>query len=197
MVFKNIAGNTPIDDISKLIPGHITTQEELNEWEALNIIDATRKHLKKGNNTRITIEWLKRIHRDMFGSTWEWAGKFRKKDFNIGIPWYNITEQVKLLCDDIEHWEKQKNSPGIFERSVIIHHRLVKIHPFINGNGRHARLVSDVFLYSHNSNFPEWPEDDFVVETKLRKEYIKALKEADKGNYRELLKLTKRFKQNK
>lgn len=183
-------GATPVDDISGLIPTHILTKTELNEWEAANILKATKKYLAKRKPIEISVEWLKKVHKDMFDETWQWAGQLRRKNFNIGLDWHLIPEQLKLLVDDISYWQK-RNDPVMFEQSLRLHHRLVKIHPFVNGNGRHARLVSDIFLFSHGCDLPRWPEAKLIDETRIRQRYIDALRSADKGDYKPLEKFTR------
>lgn len=186
-LIENIPGATPIDDISGLIPTHITTHAELNEWEAANILKATEKYLARRKKRPITVEWLKQLHRDMFDEAWSWAGKFRQSSLNIGVDWHAIPEQVKMLADDIAYWEKDGN---VFGQSVRIHHRLVKIHPFVNGNGRHARLAADIYLFDRNHELPIWPDKELTRESAARKQYISALQSADKGSYDQLEKFT-------
>ncbi len=183
-ILNSFEGATPLEDVSDLIPTHILSRDELNEWEAANILKASRRFMARRKEAKITIEWLKSVHRAMFDDTWAWAGKFRRKNFNIGADWHLIPEQMKSLVDDINFWEEADNSLNLFEQSVRIHHRLVKIHPFINGNGRHARLVSDIFLYTHNEKLPKWPDKELIDKSDVRKKYIFALQAADKGNYK-------------
>jgi len=189
-IFEPIEGATPIDDISGLIPTHITTKAELDEWEAANILKAVRKYLTSGKKPAITVEWLKKVHKDMFDDTWKWAGKFRTKSTNVGVDLSNIQGETKKLIDDIKFWEKGKTFDQ-FETSVRIHHRLVYIHPFENGNGRHARLVVDIFLFSRGEKLPSWPDEELIKRTNFRTRYIKALQEADQGSYKPLEDFTK------
>lgn len=181
--FEPAYGSTPIEDVSDLIPTHINTRNELNEWETINILKATRKYLTKRKKTVIDINWIKQVHKDMFDETWKWAGKFRKKNYNIGIDWYKIPEELKLLVDDIKYLKEHNTEIGVFEQSIRIHHRLTKIHPFVNGNGRHARLVVDIFLFYYNYNLPMWPDEGIIEKTEIRKKYIEALRAADQGDY--------------
>jgi Fic-DOC domain mobile mystery protein B len=197
MIFSDpIDKATPVDDISGLIPTHITNKDQLNEWEVNNIIKAAGKYLGRRKTRAITLEMIKNVHRDMFNETWQWAGQFRRVDLSIGIDWHKINEEVKKLADDIEYWENDKKSPTIFERSVRIHHRLVKIHPFKNGNGRHARMMSDIFLYSHGHKMPIWPSHELIIRTNIRDKYIGALAKADKNDYGPLEKLTRELIDN-
>lgn len=189
-LIENVPGATPIDDISGLIPTHITTRSELNEWEAANILKAVGKYLTAKKRWLISIDWLKKVHKDMFDETWKWAGKFRQSNFNLGADWHSIPEQMKMLIDDVAHWEKTNNAPAIFEQSVRIHHRLVKIHPFINGNGRHARLAADIYLFCRDHKLPIWPDKALIQASDVREQYIMALQAADKGDYKPLVKFT-------
>jgi len=188
-LIENIPGATPIDDISDLIPSHITTRSELNEWETTNVLKATQKYLSERKELIINIDWLKKIHKGMFDETWRWAGNFRQKNYNLGADWHDIPVQLKLLLDDLAFWEKE-DKIKIIDRSVRLHHRLVKIHPFTNGNGRHARLVADIYLFNHNQKLPTWPGEQLINEGDIREQYISALKAADKGNYQPLEKFT-------
>ena len=187
---QNVPDATPIEDISDLIPSHITTRPELNEWEAANILKAVKKYLSWKKNIIFDVAWLKQLHKEMFDETWKWAGMFRQLNLNFGADWFTIPENVKNLVDDIAYWKKGASKFSIFEQGVRIHHRLVKIHPFVNGNGRHARLASDVFLYSNGHKLPNWPNNDLIEKSDIRKRYIEALKEADRGSYKQLEEFT-------
>ena len=189
-LIENVPDATPIEDISGLIPTHITTRSELNEWEAANILKAARRYLTVKKRWLLNIDWLKKVHKDMFDETWSWAGKFRQSNFNLGADWHSITEQMKILVDDIAQWEKINKAPVVFEQSIRLHHRLAKIHPFTNGNGRHARLVADIFLFNHNHKLPLWPDKVLIEESDIRKRYILALQAADKGDYKLLEEFT-------
>jgi Fic-DOC domain mobile mystery protein B len=191
-LFGPVEGATPIEDASDLIPTHISTRAELNEWEAANILKAARRYLSGKKLPVITVEWLKKVHQAMFDETWGWAGVLRKKSINLGVDWHRIQDELKRLADDIKYWT-ENNKLNILERSVRIHHRLVKIHPFVNGNGRHARLVADIFLSSHKEKLPEWPKAGLIEKTDVRKRYIQALQAADKGNYEPLERFTRKL----
>ncbi|KAF0133434.1 MAG: mobile mystery protein B [Candidatus Saganbacteria bacterium] len=180
--FKTIDDATPIEDISSLIPTHILNRDELNEWEANNILKATKKFLTKSTKFDFSIESIKEIHKEMFDKTWQWAGKFRTKNYNIGVNWHNIQEELKKLFGDLNYWQKKKTF-DLFQQSIRLHHKLVQIHPFVNGNGRHARLAADIFLFSHGQKIPIWPNKSLIEETDIRKKYINALKSADTGDY--------------
>jgi Fic-DOC domain mobile mystery protein B len=119
----------------------------------------------------------------MFGDVWKWAGRFRRSDKNIGGPWHQISTGLKNLCDDTRLWnELLEQSPD--EIAVRFHHRLVSIHPFPNGNGRHARLMTDLLLENilKSPRFT-WGSEDLTRTAHTRERYIAALKAADEHNY--------------
>lgn len=182
-------GATPIDDISGLKPPWVKTQKDLNQVEAENISNAVSKYLlkaisppKKWFNTST----LKKIHYDMFCDVWDWAGEFRNTQTIPGMPSYQIVEALENLCCDVFFWCNESCNLSVIEQAAIIHHRLVFIHPFLNGNGRFSRLVSDRYLKSFKCPFPDWPTD-LNKDGRHRKSYIKALQKADQGNIKPLV----------
>lgn len=153
-MFKTIPDATPLDpdEAEGLIPEHITTQAQLNEWEQANIIEAEKWiNQTKFKLSKITsADFIKKLHKRMFDQTWHWAGSFRKSNKNIGVDWLSIPIQLKLLIDDVQFQIKNKIYK-LDECVARFHHRLVAIHPFSNGNGRHARLMADIVLLSQNA----------------------------------------------
>ena len=186
-------GATPIDpdEAEGLLLTHITTLGELDRWEQENIVEALT-WLDKTNPTDILNEqFVKELHRRMFVSVWKWAGHFRRSDKNIGGPWYQISMSLKNLCDDARFWIKlQEESPD--EMAIRFHHRLVSIHPFPNGNGRHARLMTDILLETV-MKFPRftWGSGNLSKPGDIRQNYIAALRAADEHNYEPLLKFVR------
>jgi len=190
--FIDVEGSTPIADCSGLIPGHITTLAQLNEWEKNNIIAAQKKYLTRRRKHAFDSGFFRAVHRDMFDATWEWAGIFRKCNFNLGVDFHQIQIEIKKLSDDVKYWQDKKTF-GLLEQSTRLHHRLVQIHAFQNGNGRHARLIQDIFLFNNNHPLPSWPSGEIIEKTDIRSRYIKALKSADEGEYKPLLKFIKKL----
>jgi Fic-DOC domain mobile mystery protein B len=187
-------GATPIDDYSGLIPRWVQTLSDLNRVEAENIFSAQKKFLhKKISNPQswFNIEYLKSIHKAMLGNVWTWAGQFRKSHTSIGIDPYLIPSRLGELCLDVHVWTQQKTDLTITEQAARIHHRLVFIHPFENGNGRFSRLISDRYLLTHGPSYPHWPP--LQDNSRIRNAYIKSLQEADQGNYAPLIELMHRF----
>ena len=181
-------GATPLDDISELKPAYITTIAELYNAEFININEASKKYfLKPARKRPLTLDLLYRVHKDMFSKVWKWAGRKRKTNKNIGVDKHHIDTELKKLIDDSQYW--QENKTDIMEISARLHHRLVKIHPFENGNGRWARLVVNLFLQNQGLRMVNWPEKELFVNSVFRKKYIDALKEADLQKYDELISL--------
>lgn len=187
---QTLSGQTPLDadELKDLIPGHIQLISELNQFESQNILEAQKKYLQ-GRRLHFPLgnpEFLKRIHKDMFDHTWRWAGQYRKSDKNLGVDWWKIPEEVKKLCDNFSYWKENGTYPPI-EMAVRLHHRLVFIHPFPNGNGRHARLVADIFVREVGEKTLTWGSGNLFKKTPDRKLYIAALQKADSGDFKSLI----------
>lgn len=180
-------GATPLEpeELAELIPSHLRTQEELNAWEEQNIISAQKWALKQKELLSITS--IKNLHEHMFNETWKWAGKFRTTDKNIGVHWSQISTQTQNLCNDVQ-FQIEDNTFSKDEIVIRFHHKLVWIHPFPNGNGRHARLMADLLIAQLGGPRFSWGMyQDLLKPTVVRQEYIKALQCADKGDYSKLL----------
>ena len=186
-------GATPIDpdEAQGLLPLHITTLGELNRWEQDNIdealvwLDATRP------TDILTDCFVRELHKKMFCNVWRWAGEFRVSDKNLGIPWFHIPQAVRNLCQDARVWLERQDEPPD-EMAVRLHHRLVSIHPFPNGNGRHARLMTDVWL-DNDLDRPQftWGGNDLSQMGETRQAYIGALEAADGGDLGPLLRFAR------
>jgi Fic-DOC domain mobile mystery protein B len=185
MKFDNPDGATPIDldEADGLILPHISTRAELNRWEQDNIYEAELWFARKKDTNIIGISFICELHKRMFNKVWKWAGKFRRSDKNIGCCWTRIHENLKNLCDDANYWIEN----GTYEYEEIayrFHHRIVSVHPFPNGNGRFARLISDLILERifKKPRFT-WGSENMVLACECRKKYIEALQAADSGDY--------------
>lgn len=194
MKVKVVPGATPLDEetLRGLIP-NLTTQEELNEFEAKNIADAVKwaYRSRKLKADLLSVSGLILLHRKMFDQTWRWAGEFRKRDTNIGVDPLRIQNDLGVLLGDVKFWFERKTF-SIEEITIRFHHRLVWIHPFPNGNGRFARLASDVLLEFNGLKKFEWGSVELSSNSENRKKYLQALRRADKEeNYQDLLKFAK------
>ena len=192
---KPIDDATPIDDISglKLPKNKVYSLKEIYIAEANNIALATIKYLSAPPSKKLapfSYEWLSKLHEDMFGNVWDWAGKFRKVELSIGIKAYQVPTTLKDLADDISYWQSNKTF-DIYETATRIHHRAVQIHPFQNGNGRWSRMLANIYLRQNGSMPVKWQEDLLSKENPKRGEYIKALKAADNGDYSHLIEIHK------
>jgi Fic-DOC domain mobile mystery protein B len=188
MKFEYPSGATPLDpnEIDGLIPSHISKQSELNEWEANNILKAENWLFSKTNHGNfLTIDYVKLIHKKMFDDTWKWAGQFRSTERNIGVYPYKITTDLNNLLEDVRC--QIINQSYLFDEIAYrFHHRLVAIHPFPNGNGRHARLMTDLLLVQAGQPRFTWGRKKLESEGPIRKQYISALKKADRHDYNSL-----------
>ena len=191
--FKYPEEATPIDpdEAEGLLLTHITTHGELNRWEQDNIVEALAWIDKTKPTNILNEQFIKQLHKRMFGNVWRWAGQFRRSDKNIGVLWHQVPMCLKNMFDDVAVWIQTQNEfPE--EMAVRFHHRLVWIHPFPNGNGRHARLMADIFMENvlHGSPFT-WGKRNLSSPSEYSRRYINALQEADNGNYIPLLEFAK------
>lgn len=181
-------GATPIEELEGLRLSHVTTREELNRWEHENISEAMRWLERRRQKAEIlNEEFVRALHKRMLGKVWRWAGQFRRTNKNIGVHWAQIPLELKPLLDDTKYWiEHETYSPD--EIAARFHHRMVLIHPFPNGNGRHARLIADVLLVDVLRREPfTWGKTDLNTAGNVRDAYIAALRAADNHDYNPLL----------
>lgn len=189
MLNNNSFGATPIDrdEAVGLIPKHITTLEELNRWEYENILQTSKSVFARKQTDILTDEYLRKLHKKMFGNVWKWAGTYRTSMKNIGCEAYLIAPSVRDLLLDTKTWI-EFNTYAPLEVAVRFHHRLVQIHPFPNGNGRHSRMMTDILLvHALNSERFSWGNCRLDINNIIRNKYIQALKTADVGNYTALM----------
>ena len=188
-------GQTPLEEEEKdgLKIKSITTYGELDEFEQLNIEKAVEWtiHTNLKPKNILTEKFIKDLHKKMYGDVWKWAGEFRRTEKNIGIPWTKIELELKNLLDDTKYWIENKTySPE--EIAIRFKHRIVSIHCFPNGNGRHSRMMADIIMESILGNeMFSWHQSNMVKANEIRKEYINALKEADNGNVKPLIEFAK------
>ncbi|MFH2201897.1 MAG: mobile mystery protein B [Elusimicrobiota bacterium] len=193
MRFDVPEGATPIEDTDGLIP-EIVTYQDLCAVEAENILLAMRRHL--GRRRSVEAHWfdeafVRKVHADMFGAVWRWAGTYRQAELTVGVPSHKVIEEIGRMVGDFRYWNTLKpEDMSVLERAVRLHHRLVWIHPFRNGNGRHARIVADIYLHSRGHVYPTWPSTDLQVAGETRERYLEALRAADREDFSALLSLT-------
>jgi Fic-DOC domain mobile mystery protein B len=194
MKINDISGATPLDEeaLRGLIP-NLTTQGELNEFEAKNIADAIRwaSSSRKLKKDILSVSGFILLHKKMFEQTWTWAGQFRTRETNIGVNPHRIQTDLGILLGNVQFWLENKTYL-IDEIAIRFHHRLVWIHPFPNGNGRFSRLATDLLLeFNHQTKF-KWGQQDLIQANQDRELYLKALRLADRSDdYSELLKFAK------
>lgn len=184
-------GQTPLDEEEKegLLIYSISTRAELDEFEQQNIEQAMHWSLGRGikPGSLFTEKMLREVHKRMYGQVWEWAGKFRKSNKNIGVDKYEIPTAVRNLIDDVKYW-RDNNIYTPDEITIRFKHRLVSIHCFPNGNGRHSRLMADIII---NKIFKmpiyTWGSANLVKKGDQRTSYLKAVKAADAGNIQPLI----------
>ena len=188
MKFEYAQGVTPIDpdEMAGLIPTHITTQGELNEWEQTNILQGLKWALRQKRRELLDEGFVRDLHQHMLGQTWKWAGQFRKSDKNIGVDWLQVPTQLRNLLEDVKA-QIEYHTYDADEIALRFHHRLVWIHPFANGNGRHARLMADLLIGRLGQPAFSWGGQSLVNASEKRQAYLAALRAADQRDYSPLI----------
>ena len=191
-IIGHAPGATPLDpdEVDGLIPSHITTKEQLNEYEAENILEGDHWAQGRKRANILDEKFVRDLHKRMFGKTWKWAGQFRRTEKNIGVAPENIAVELRKLLEDTKVQLEHKGA-SIDEIAARFHHRLVSIHPFANGNGRHSRLITDLLLSANGSQPFIWGAGDLVHEGEARDRYLAALLAADRKDYKPLLAFVK------
>ncbi len=191
--FETPSGATSLtsDEFEGLKISHITSRAELDRWEQENINVAMDWLSHRRKEDVLTEHFIRKLHQKMFSKVWKWVGRLRCSDKNIGVHWRDVSAELRKLFDDTRYWMHNR----IFsedEIAVRFHHRLVWIHIFTNGNGRHARLVTDILVGEVLQKEPfTWGGSRLSVTSEIRDLYISALRDADEHHYDALLKFVR------
>lgn len=186
-IFDEPEDATPLtpDERRGLIPSDITYRRELNGAEQASIARAETWALARRRNW-LTEKLIKDLHRRMLGDVWRWAGTFRTTERNLGIPFYQIPMALRDLLSDVNAWiEHQAYPPD--EIAVRFHHRLVHIHPFPNGNGRHSRLMADLLIVQLGGERFTWGSANLIDAGEVRRRYVASLQAADQHDLAPLI----------
>ena len=182
-------GATPLspDDMHGLRLPHVTTSGQLDELEQANIEQGLLWLARRRRGDILDDAFVRTLHKRLFGDVWKWAGTHRLRETNIGIAPHDIPMQLRLLLDGARVWHEENVYPPV-QAAVRFHHRMVQIHPFPNGNGRHARIAADEFLKRYFDHPPiEWASGyDLQHDNERRNAYLQALRRADGGAFEAL-----------
>lgn len=184
-------GNTPLDadELAQLIPS-LATKGELDEWERRNILEAYEWALNPrriAGSDPLAENYLRELHERMFNRTWKWAGTYRNTEKNIGVLVHEIRNRIPALLGNVQYWIDHQTFPED-EIAIRFHYELVGvIHPFPNGNGRHARLHADIIAVKLGRPEFTWGRNSIVGAGLTREAYLNALHAADGGNIQPLL----------
>ncbi|MBI5938276.1 MAG: mobile mystery protein B [Betaproteobacteria bacterium] len=186
-LFEQDDAATPLthEEREGLIPSYITLRHELNEAEQANILQAEGWAFARKRDV-LDEKFLKTLHKRMFGRVWHWAGEFRLTERNIGVPSHRIGVDLRNLLEDGRCWIEHGTYPPD-EIAARFHHRLVLIHPFPNGNGRHARMATDLLLAALGQPRFSWGWVNLIDAGETRQAYVAALRAADGRNIKPLL----------
>ena len=168
-----------------LIPSYISLRQELNEAEQIGIANADQWAFSRKRDVLFE-GFLLRLHRRMFSDVWRWAGQYRTSERNIGVDHWTIAIELRNLLDDTRFWIANQTYSSD-EIAIRFHHRLVLIHPFPNGNGRHARLTADLLVVALGRSRFSWGRTSLTDAGETRRRYVAALRQADRHNITPLL----------
>lgn len=179
--------STPVDEEEKdaLIPSYITTRGELNEAEQRNILEAEEWASTRKRDV-LDERFLDDLHTRMFQHVWKWAGTHRRTGKNIGVDAYKIPTELRRMIDDCRYWIDNETYPPD-EIAARFHHRLVWIHAYPNGNGRHARLTTDLLLKALGQPRFSWGSENLIDAGQTRQNYVEALRAADNHDFAPLM----------
>jgi Fic-DOC domain mobile mystery protein B len=182
-LFQEPEDATPItpEEREGLLQSWITHRRDLNEAEQDNILDgAAWARARRGRRPLdlLSVDFARTLHEHMFGDVWRWAGVYRQTARNIGIDTYRIPTETAALFDDVRYWVEHDTYPPD-EIAIRLHNRLVAIHPFPNGNGRHARLIADLLIERLGGESFSWGGGSLTDVGELRTAYVAALQAAD------------------
>ncbi len=185
--------NTPWADhaLIGLIPSWVSTRGDLNDVEALNVNDGYQwlRSTEPTIDQMLTAEFVRELHGRMFGDVWTWAGTYRRTETNLGVDWWEIAMRVTQLVDDLRYRAEHtptENSENIDLTCIEYHHRMVTIHPFPNGNGRHSRAFCDALVSALGRPQFTWGRLSIVSDRATRRAYIESLQSADDGDLTDL-----------
>ena len=179
---------TPLTDDEQegLIPTWIALRSELNAVEQENILSAEQWAFSRKHKAILSERFIRNLHKRMFGEVWRWAGKPRQTARNIGVSTWHIASELRTLLENTQYWIDHQTYPPD-EIAARFHHKLVWIHPFPNGNGRLARMMTDILLKSMNQPRFSWGQGRLNEPSEIRQAYVSALRAADDGDIRPLL----------
>jgi len=178
---------TPLtpDERRDLLATYVTTRAQLNELEQIGIANADVWAFRRRRDV-LDERFLLALHKRMLGKVWRWAGGFRATERNIGVEAYTIGPELRVMLDDVRYWIANATYEAD-EIAVRFHHRLVWIHPFPNGNGRHARMAADLLAVSLGRPRFTWGSASLIEPEDTRARYVAALKAADGYDLTQLL----------
>ena len=185
---ENPLGATPLgpEELDGLRPTWVTTKAELDVAEQANILAGLAWARRRRAPDLLSEDFVCALHRAMFGDVWRWAGRYRTRETNIGVLPHRIRPALREHLDTANYWlEHRPFAPD--ETAVLIHHRLVQIHPFPNGNGRHTRMMADLVAERLGQPAFTWGRTSLIAAGPTRAAYIAALREADDQNIAPLL----------
>ena len=172
----------------------LTSKDALNEQEALGVARVERFLLEELEYpVDLSVTLLQELHRRAFGHLYDWAGQWRRQVPNVGaylpLAAARVPQLLYEFIDEVQHRQRLVPAPTPDHVAALLayaHHRLVAIHPFTNGNGRTARLFTNLLAYQYGY------QEVVLYQREQgtgRTEYLNAIRQADAYDYRALERL--------
>lgn len=121
--------------------------------------------------------FVRALHHRLYGDIWTWAGRFRARETNIGIAPEMIAIELRSTLDDIRHRWEHTNDLTPRQLGIAVHAAAVRIHPFVDGNGRTTRLLADLAFVAAQDG-PELEQYDWELD---KAAYIRLLRKYDRS----------------
>ncbi len=188
-----IEGNPlTLEEVSRLAHGRKVTATRRAKQEVLNYLNVLENIDRYQKDGKITENHILKLHRDITKETLEnpeWEGRYREIQVYVGnritgeiifIP--PSPEDVPFLMRDFIKWLNSEESSKLHPVLVagISHYELVRIHPFVDGNGRTARALATLVLYIREFDIKRFFVLDDYYDSD-RRAYYAALKSVDQN----------------
>jgi fido (protein-threonine AMPylation protein) len=189
LFFKTREGQTPIDESirKELKPKHVQDMPELYELESENIALGISWSKSTSKSHLDYLTWLE-LHKHMLYDIWKFAGVIRMKE--LANPDFHMSFYIRPSLLDLERdlktWIKFNHPPQ--EMMARFHERLLTIHPFLDGNGRWSRVLTEFMCERLGFDQPTWGSKTISADEERRNKYIAAVKKArHEGDHTDLM----------
>jgi len=150
--------------------------DEIEAREQLRVLNEFIGTYDRGH--RFSAADICHMHKVWLGEVYAWAGQYRQVNISKGNFTFAIARQIPTLMGKYEQGVLRDFTPRLFEKPekiihalAVVHTELILIHPFREGNGRLARMLS--VLMGLQAGYPSL--DFSRIKGKIKKKYIAAV----------------------